>query len=135
MIRLADGSTRAIENVLPGALVLSRTEMNDKPVPRRVSQRHRSSVPETVRLTLSNQQILQLSLKQPLVIEDGRWLRARDIRPGTQLRSATGQSVRVISAHLIKRTRVVYFIEVEDNARAFAADVEIVTERPVKEDD
>jgi hypothetical protein len=135
MIRLADGSTLAIENVLPGALVMSRTEMNDKLVPRRVSQRHRSSVPETIRLSLSNKQILQLSPRQPLVIEDGRWLRARDIRPGTQLRSSTGQAVRVISANLIRRTRVVYFIEVEDNARAFAADVEIVTVLPIKEDD
>jgi hypothetical protein len=148
---MADRSLRPIENVKPGDSVLSRDEATGRLVPELILFNRHSKVPTTVMLQLSTSVVLGVSPRQPLVLHDGKRMKARDIMKQTRVRAGAGKrsgrshpkplrlrplrraEVHVMSSQLVIGSRSVHWLETKHKRNIFVGDVEISTDIELKE--
>jgi hypothetical protein len=84
---MANRSTRAIERLKPGDAILTRDPVAGDLASDVVVKNHSSKVSATVVLELSNGKVLETSMRQPLVLLDGRLAKAWDIARRAQVKT------------------------------------------------
>lgn len=115
-ILMADGSSKAIQDVVVGDEILTReSEFSDQLVAATVSGLHREKVRENLLVNgsfgLTDNHVIFLN---------GQWTEAKKMKVGDRLLNAQGEWVEIRSIETIQEARVVYNFEVEGKHTYFA---------------
>lgn len=126
--------------------MMSRDKLG-RAVPERIVANHRTHVGRLVMLALSNGTTLGVSARQPLVLQDGKMLRAKDVakrvealhkkkkhksRQPLRLRNLAGAIVSVISSRIVKGKHSVHWLETADKRNISVGGVESTTDLRLK---
>jgi len=111
---LANGATRAIEQLKVGDKVLARDEATGKTEAKRVKRLFKHQVEATLVLSFSNGEKIECTKEHPFYVEHKGFTPAGELGIGTSIVTRAGPSVKLTQVEVKRETATVYNFEVED---------------------
>ncbi|MDO4556849.1 MAG: Hint domain-containing protein, partial [Lachnospiraceae bacterium] len=120
-ILMADGTTKPIEQIRPGDMVLA-VDHNDPekstPVSTKVLTFFDNGLKSVVKLIFDNQNANTLEItctpEHPFYVIDKGWVQAKDLQNGAQCLNTEGQPITFLTRKILNDTQNVYNFEVEE---------------------
>jgi pretoxin HINT domain-containing protein len=112
-VRMADGSTRAIEQVRRGDLVQARDPSTGRVVTGRATRTFVREVDHTVVLTLPTGERIETTETHPFFVEGRGWVQAGQLGIGTQIVTRAGPGLAIAGIERRWQAARVYNFEVE----------------------
>jgi len=134
-VLMADGTTKAIETIEPGAMVLACPE-NDpesKPVACRVAEVYRNPPAKLLAVTIrfenevADAEPVLTTGNHPFYVRGQGWMHAEDLVPGDSLRTDDGAWAQVQQVKPTGRTEPVFNLQVEESHTYFVKPVDSST--------
>ncbi len=127
-VLMADGTTKPIEEIRPGDMVLAADHLDPegKPAPARVARFFDNGEKEVVRLRFENGEELVCTPSHRFYVCEKGWICAEELVAGDECLTAEGERVAFVSREEVKGTRRVYNIEVEGKHTYFAGSLILI---------
>jgi len=129
MIRMADGSSRPIETIEPGTMVLAAPENDPEAAPTscRVREIYHNHPAEILNVTAVssidplNGDLIRTTAGHPFYVREKGWIKADDLRTGDQLRTSDGGWTKVRTIVHSGSVEPVFNLHVEDSHTYFVS--------------
>jgi hypothetical protein len=113
-VQMADGTTKAIEQIQPGDMVMSRNPATGETAARQVVRTFVHQHPGTLVLHLASGEAIETTVEHPFWVAGAGWVPAGRLAIGTSVITRAGPTVQVVGIeHRPSKARV-YNFEVEE---------------------
>ncbi|MBQ2040024.1 MAG: hypothetical protein II486_11280 [Thermoguttaceae bacterium] len=115
-ILMADGSTKSIEQIQPGDVVLAADHLNpeSKPQAAEVVRFFDNGEKDVVKLSFADDQEVVCTPEHPFYVIGKGWVHAQDLQQGDFCLSATGDKIAFVSKENLVEKQRVYNFEVDN---------------------
>jgi len=127
-VLMADGTTKPIEEIRPGDMVLAADHLDPegKPEAARVARFFDNGEKEVVRLRFENGEELVCTPSHRFYVFGKGWICAEELVVGDECLTAEGKRVAFVLREEVEGTRLVYNIEIEGRHTYFVGDTPVL---------
>ena len=124
---LTNNGSIAIENISPGAVVLSYNERAQRAEYKKVKQVFEREAEELVNISIDGS-LIKTTPEHPFYVVDKGWTPAKYLNAGDKLLRNDGQDVIIesVSAELLSESQKVYNFEVADNHNYYVGEIPVL---------